>query len=198
MPDEVRGLGPLRNWILDHYQEEIVVMADDDIKRCISVTRESPYNITDPADIERIIVNAGLMARDLGATIFGFNSSWDVRKFRVDRPFYFDTWVGGIIGVVGRKRKFLQHHLFKVDIDYCLEGILNERVIWKDDRFGFVQIRDRNRGGNAQYRTASKVAREVEFLKRKWGSHLDWKETKSGVTPVLKVARRDQFLAGQG
>lgn len=179
--------------MLDNVKEEIVVMADDDLKRCIAVTRESPYTVTDPHDIEVIIKNAAVMARDAGCAVFGFNQSWDVRKYRVDQPFTFTGWVGGIIGVVGRKRRFLQHHLFKVDIDYCLEGMLNERIIWKEERFGFIQVRDRNRGGNAQFRTAAKVQREIEFLKRKWGQHIDFKDTKSGTTATIKAQRKDPY-----
>ena len=31
IPDEIMGLGPVRNWVLDNFKENIVIMIDDDI-----------------------------------------------------------------------------------------------------------------------------------------------------------------------
>ncbi len=198
VPDEVRGLGPLRNWILANFTEEIVVMLDDDLVRVACVTRESPYSIVDPDMVQQIVYGAAICAKDAGAACFGFNQSWDVRKYRPDQPFTLSGWFGGVFGVVGRKRQFLRHHLFKVDVDYCLEGLRHERFVWKDERFGFIQARDRNKGGNAKFRTAKKVADEIAFLKAKWGKHIKFKDTTAGTTVSIDVPRRDRFARVSG
>jgi hypothetical protein len=96
------------------------------------------------------------------------------------------------------KAPVLQRHLFKVDVDYCLEGLRHDRFVWKDERFGFIQARDRNKGGNAKFRTAKKVADEIAFLKAKWGKHIKFKDTTAGTTVSIDVPRRDRFARASG
>ena len=37
IPDDVRGISAVRNWIVRHFTEEAVVMIDDDIKACVAL-----------------------------------------------------------------------------------------------------------------------------------------------------------------
>src|SRR5690554_2298248 len=71
VPDEVKGLGPLRNWVLDHFPEEIIVMADDDITHVWVTCQKNGYKIDDPATVLQLIETAAVCARDLGTACFG-------------------------------------------------------------------------------------------------------------------------------
>ena len=33
IPDEIMGLGPVRNWVLDNFKENIVIMIDDEDRK---------------------------------------------------------------------------------------------------------------------------------------------------------------------
>ena len=57
VPDSIIGLGQLRNWILDTYKEEIVIMLDDDITSCRCISRESYYKVQNPDDVKTILLN---------------------------------------------------------------------------------------------------------------------------------------------
>ena len=83
--------------------------------------------------------------------------------------------------------------MFKVDIDFCLETLLNKRVLFKDERFVFVQRRDRNFGGNAMFRNTELVAKEKAKLKKKWGKYINFSSTKMGESCSLAVKRREQY-----
>ena len=194
VPDSIIGLGQLRNWILDTYKEEIVIMLDDDITSCRCISRESYYKVQNPDDVKTILLNAANCAKDLGTSVFGFDQNADVRKYKASSPFNFCAWVGGVIGVIGRKYRFLADHKFKVDIDFCLNVLMKERIIFKDNRFSFLQNRNFMKGGNSSFRRQADVDQEVYRLKNKWGSHYQFKKTKTGEDTKIRVQRRNPLM----
>ena len=151
IPDAVKGLGKVRNWVLDNFDDETIIMLDDDLVKCYCFTGKLTREIRDPEAVVEILANAAIMAKDLGTNCFGFNQT-DIRKYKGQDPFNLCTWVGGVIGVIGREQRF-RNDMFKVDVDFCLQTLMKRRVIWCDTRFGFSQKRDNNRGGNLALRS---------------------------------------------
>ena len=190
--DSIKGLGLLRNYIVQRYKENIVVMIDDDI---VNLTRIDGYTlkkITDPETIKQHILNTAQCALDLGTCVFGFGQTADVRKYNPTEPFSLNGWVGGVIGVIGKDHFFIDN-MFKVDIDFCLEALLDKRVIWKDNRLVFVQVRDRNTGGNSAFRTVERVEAEKKKLRDKWGKYIKFSKSKYGEQCTTAVRRREQY-----
>lgn len=190
--DNIKGLGLLRNHIVQRYKENIVIMIDDDI---INLTRIDEYTlkkITDPETIKQHLLNTAQCALDLGTSVFGFGKTADVRKYNPTEPFALCGWVGGVIGVIGKEHFFIDN-MFKVDIDFCLEILLDKRVIWKDNRLVFVQVRDRNTGGNSTFRTTELVNAEKKKLRNKWGKYIKFSKSNSGEQCSISVKRREQY-----
>lgn len=50
-PDDVCGLGMLRNWCLDNFSEETVVMVDDDIAHFYCLTGRITRDVKDPDEV---------------------------------------------------------------------------------------------------------------------------------------------------
>lgn len=170
VPDEVRGLGQLRNWILDNFDDETVVMIDDDISIVYGLSGEKAKMIEDPEELVQIIINDAVMAKDLGCKCFGFSQA-DIRKYKGCEPFSFSKWVGCVIGVIGRKYRF-RNDKFKVDIDFCLQNLLVDRILFVDNRYYFAQKRDTNKGGNSAFRTKEDYDRSKQSLIEKWKGYL--------------------------
>jgi hypothetical protein len=189
IPDEVIGLGSVRNWVLDYYQEEIVVMFDDDLKSCISVLNFSPVTIENREEIDAIIFNCALNATEAGATCFGFSQTCDVRKYSHSQPFLLNSWVGSVVGVIGRDIRFTEKNKLKVDIDFTLQHLKKNRIVWIDARFGFIPTRDTNVGGNSAFRSQDQLETEIQFLKDKWGKHLKVTNNKSKYRTTINVKR---------
>lgn len=189
VPDNIKGLGFLRNWILDNFPNDAIVMVDDDVKKLWINSRLKGEGITDPEIIKQVIYSTALCAKDLGTSCFGFNQKWDTRKYRPTEPFAHVGFAGGVIGIIGRRIRFIDH-LFKVDVDFCLETLKQDRVIWLDNRYSFVQTRNNNKGGNSLFRTREKVEQEVDNLRKKWGQYYTYEETKSGEKTTIKIARK--------
>lgn len=188
IPDDVCGLGCVRNWVLDHFPEETVIMVDDDIKCCYCLTHEFTRRVPNGDDVMQVLINTAVMAKDIGAKCFGFAQT-DIRKYKACDPFNLNTWVGCVIGVIGRKYRFREDK-FKVDIDYCLQNLLVERIIFQDSRYTFPQSRDNNKGGNSKFRTQEGFNQSIESLKDKWGDNIKVSNHKSQVRIALNVKRR--------
>lgn len=193
VPDEIIGLGPLRNWVLDNYKEHVIIMADDDISHVWVNSRKKGVKITDPETIFQLLVNTAQCAVDLRTSCFGFSQVWDVRKYNATEPFDLAGWVGGVIGVVGRDIRFVDH-MFKVDVDFCLRVLMKDRILWKDNRFSFVQKRDKNLGGNSLFRTSERVEKELTYLEHRWGKYFKRRLSKAGEITNIRVKRKNDLL----
>ena len=192
IPDEVKGLGEVRNWCLENFNEEILVMVDDDISRLYCLSEPLSKEIKDPEEVVQIIINAAVMAKDMNVHCFGFSQT-DIRKYNGTEPFKLSTWVGCVIGIVGRKYKFRKDK-FKVDIDFCLQNLLVDRIIFCDNRYLFSQKRDCNVGGNSIFRTDEEYKKSVESLSNKWGKYLKIKNNySSNIRINLNVQRRQSI-----
>lgn len=191
-PNDIIGLGMLRNWVLDNYKEETVVMVDDDLSYCYRLTGELTKQVNDPDEVVQIIINTAVMAKDIGTGVFGFSQT-DIRKYYGTEPFILNTWVGGVIGIIGRKLRFTDNKL-KVDIDFCLKNLLVNRIVFQDKRYNFSQLRDNNVGGNAQFRTKENFDQEVKKLTDKWGKCLKIRSHKSNLNINLNVPRKQNIM----
>lgn len=191
IPKEIKGLGQVRNWVLDNCQEEIVIMIDDDCKKFYCLTGEKTRSITDKEEVLQVLINTAIMAKDLGVHCFGYSQT-DIRKYNGTEPFRLCTWVGCIIGIIGRKYRF-RNDYFKVDVDYCLQNLMIDRIVWVDNRYYCYQNRDNNTGGNSQYRTAEEFEKSCVSLIEKWGECIKSKKKGSQIEIKLNVERRQKI-----
>lgn len=195
IPDSIKGLGAVRNWVLDYYKDEILVMFDDDIDCFFSLLNIKAFKITDVDMIDLIIDNCASNCLEAGASMFSFNQvQGDIRKYDHTQPFNLKTWTGTIVGVIGRKYKFTEINKTKVDADYSLQCLLKDRIVWVDNRFSFGCKRDNNVGGNSLYRNQDSVNKEIQFLKDKWGKHIKITERENKYSLKLNIDRTQKII----
>lgn len=191
IPDKCEGLGKVRNWVLDNFKENIIIMLDDDLLNLYCLTGELSRPIKDKDESVQILINIAVMANDLEVHCFGISQT-DIRKYCACDPFNFNGWVGGIIGVIGRKHRF-RDDKFKVDIDFCMKNLLADRIIFVDSRYYCVQCRDNNKGGNSIFRTDEKYNKSLESLVSKWSPWIKPIERKGQISLRTKVKRRQSY-----
>jgi hypothetical protein len=189
-PDDITGMGPIRQWVLDNVKDPIVFMADDDLQGMFALTGTSGYRaITDPGQILAIVENAARCAREAGACVFGFNQSSDPRNFRRNRPIVLTGWIGGAIGIIGRDLRYDTSLKLRADIDFCLQSLLKHRIIWQDARYTFEQEQFTGRGGTARNRSMERHEQEIAYLQRRWGTHMQVKRRKTTIQLTVNVPR---------
>ena len=109
-------------------------------------------------------------------------------------PFGVNHWVGGAVGVVrdakGGVPKWDELLKCKCDIDATLQELLDNRLVWNEARFCFVQERDKNLGGNSLFRSEERIAAEKRYLKSKWKAHIRIETYKSQDRTAMDAPRR--------
>jgi len=188
-PPEVVGIGPLRQWVLDHVDDPCVVMVDDDVTHVYSQVGFHKKRIEDAGTACALVERMAILAADAGARVFGFNQAARPLTYANFRPFSLATWVGGVIGIIGRELRFDTRLLLRADIDYCLQSLQRDRFVLVDGRFSFIHTRFAGGGGNARQRSAERHAQEIAYLRRKWGPYLDVVQAKGTTRLVVRVRR---------
>lgn len=192
IPDSMVGLGAVRNWVLDNFQEDIVIMIDDDVQHIYRLTGTNAKQVKDKDEVMQIVINTAVMAKDAGLHCFGYSQT-DIRKYNACEPFKLTGWVGCLIGVIGRKYRF-RDDKYKVDIDYCLKNMLVDRILWIDSRYYFAQNRDNNKGGNSMFRTQEEFEKSVDSLVEKWSPWLKKSNRHSSQINLQTNVKRKQVL----
>lgn len=193
IPDEVHGLGAVRNWILDYYGSDPVVMLDDDLRTMVSVGGLATKRYKNPDVVEHILADTYQCSIDAECNLWGYNQSPHPAKYRLNEPFRLNTWVGTIVGVNDRQHKWSEVNKVKVDIDVSLKYMLTDRIVWIDQRWGFDCTRDVNAGGNSLYRTQERVEKEMRFIKEKWGDHVRLSKHAAKYAVHTRVKRRQNL-----
>lgn len=191
-PDDIIGMGRLRNWVLDNFTERIVIMLDDDIARVYSLTGRKSRAIVDPIEIIQILINNAIMANDMGVGLFGFFQT-DIRKYKGTDPFSLIAWVGGVIGIIGREFRF-RDDKYKVDVDYSLQNLMVHRRLFCNNMYTFSQKRDNNVGGNSIFRNQAEYEESVKTLKEKWGRFINVTKRQTQITIKTNVKRKQAII----
>lgn len=192
IPGKVQGISAVRNWIVRQFDEDAIVMIDDDIKACVSLVSLRCRKLL-PDEIVSMISNTAHCAHGAGARIFGWHQRSDPKLLNRCDPFGLHHWVGGVLGVIktgGMAPGWDELLRCKCDIDACLSEFLERRIVWQDARFCFVQERDKNLGGNSVFRSEDRIATERRYLKSKWKGHIRFEEYKSQERVAIDVTRR--------
>ena len=198
-PNDLIGIGNVRNWCLMHFKDKkVIIMIDDDINEVCRIDSVHKVVYDDPADIYALIYQTAQCAYDAGAPVFSWNQQLgDVRKYQPSEPFALNKWCGTIIGVIdleGKGHRMFCNNKFKTDIDHCLEALLNERITWVDNRISFICGRDKNRGGTQKFKTQDAVNKEIKWIEDKWGNIVKFKPNKGNYSVSINVKRHQSYL----
>ena len=193
LPDAVSGVSAVRNWILRHFKEDALVMLDDDITACVCMVSLRCRKLSADETLA-MLENSAYCARGAGARLFGWHQRSDPRLLQRNDPFGVHHWVGGAVGVVrdanGGVPKWDELLKCKCDIDATLQELMDNRLVFNEARFCFVQERDKNLGGNSLFRSAERIAAEKRYLKRKWKAHIRFESYQSQDKTAMDVQRR--------
>ena len=193
-PERIRGITPTRNWILNNFNEETIVMIDDDFKGVRCLVGRSTRRYTKREDIQQIIENSMSIAEDLDISLFYWNREPNPMSFLATNPFRF---VGGFassaFGVRGRKLNFDER--LKVrgeDVDLTLQALLKDRIIFSDTRFYFdFGAIWGGEGGLQTTRTSLNEDADIGVMYGKWGRNnvdmqTEGRKKKQGVRILYK------------
>ncbi len=189
-PDDILGIGPLRQWILDHVDDPVVYQIDDDLKKLYDQTGFHKRRITDPREAQAIVERLAIVAQEAGARVFGFQICARPVAYKPFDPFHLNAWVGGSIGIIGRELRYDTSLLLRADIDFCLKSLMLDRIVMVDGRYDFAYDLFAGAGGGSKLRSQERHQKEINYLLKRWGQYLHTRESKSQIHFGIRVPRR--------
>jgi hypothetical protein len=169
------GLPTIHNWLIEEIKAPILIRIDDDLRWIISNTG-SRRHITDAQEILAVIENAARACFDLGLGVFCFSRAANTTIVRPEEKPIVPTQVAasafGIMNAA-RYRKFDPKLHGRADVDFSLQTLLDDRVLYADIRFYFdFGPIGYGSGGSAGMISRKDYQTVSRLLALKWGSSL--------------------------
>ena len=196
------GAPAARNWIIKNVKAECLVQCDDDLKGVRSNIGSKRW-ITDPEEIAAILHNSMVACSDLGLTTFCYSRTANTTVIRPEeRPIVPTQQVYGCWGVMNGARKRLYDETLKsrADLDWTLQTLLHDRIVYADVRFYFdFGSSFSGSGGNSGLVSAADFKASTEIVAKRWGTSISFRRPgymKGGDTVAGKPdVRRQSSLA---
>jgi len=174
IPDELqgKGMGIIRNYILDHSDEEVLMM-DDDVSY-VGLYDKGILIKLNEQEVYDFIESGFRMCRELGTTLWGVNLQSDKKFYREYSPFSLTSVVlGPFFGVINdHDLRFDEDLGLKEDYDFSIQVANKYRKILRFNKYHYSCGHIKLKGGCASYRTMQKEHDQAIAFQKKWGSSI--------------------------
>lgn len=189
VPDAARGnIARVRNWILDHADDDEIVMLDDDLKEVGYFGKPAKHNAMSAGEILRLLRRGFVLARDWGATLWGVNLQNDPKFYRTWTPFSTLLPVLGTFSChVAPTLRYDETLSLNEDYDFFLKTIRERRVVVRMNKYYYLADHVNKRGGCSTYRTVEREREQAEIMRRRWGSDVVRYDFSKSFNPVIHV-----------
>lgn len=198
IPDKIEGIGMsiVRNYLLDNIDDDEILMLDDDINYFGYYEKNQLVKMGSDECLD-FFVNAFRMTKELGTVLWGLNLQSDKKFYREYSPFSFSSVVlGPCFGLIKDKDIRYDNNIgLKEDYDYCLQVLRKYRKILRFNKFHYSCGHIKVKGGIADFRSSTREIKQINLLRKKWGSKIVKVERKTqggnvSINPVVIVPIR--------
>lgn len=195
-----KNISVIRNHILKAEFEsgaDVVCMLDDDVKGIYRYDKAKHNNygyvknkVTDFLDF---IERHSIMAKEMGAYLWGVNLNQDARSYNHYRPFNTNNIILGPFSchLKGGDIFYDENIPLKEDYDLALQHLNKHRKILRLNMYHYVCKQSENKGGCAVYRNYHTEKMNFDLLRKKWGSDIIREDKGSkkefDYNPIIKV-----------
>lgn len=167
------GIGPIRNAVLDVFDEDCIVMIDDDLMGVVPLLAKRQRRVTDPRIIRQVIESGHHAAADLNLGVFCWSrDSNPIGRDNVGNPVRLLAPIANSFGIRGpaRRRRFDAGLRIGEDFDFTMQTLLHDRVVLCDCRWYFDHgpVYSGTGGTSGTYRDED-VAAVAGRLRERWG-----------------------------
>jgi len=164
------------NHILDREfaaRADVVLLLDDDIQR-IERWRTRKRIRVETEDFLGFVEKYSIMARDLGAYLWGLNVNNDKACYREYTPFSTTAYIGGPFQAVirGCELRYDERLSLKDDYDFTLQHLNKYRCTFRVNSAYYLARQSEQPGGCSTYRSMEREREQTRALQAKWGSSI--------------------------
>lgn len=170
LPKGIQGNNArVRNYILDNYNDNPLVMMDDDTMS-IGIYDEGKRIKLNEQDLFDKITNHIQLMKDLGAYLGGVNLILEPRAYRINCPYSFFTPILGPFNIhIKSAVRYSEELNLKADYDYFLEQIKTNKLTLRDNRMNYDHKKLTYKGGCAMLRNEAEERKQFDLFQKKWG-----------------------------
>lgn len=170
VPNDVRGITPTRNWILDNFDDDWMIQVDDDARSFHKYENGDLIKFVDSKRVDRFFDNMFVMSEGMGFKVWGLAMASDYKFYRTFAPFSTQGIVAAnIIGILKNPLRFDERLRVKEDYDYSMQHIYKYGGVLRTHKYGIDVIHLTNEGGCVGYRTKEVEMDAYKTLLGKWG-----------------------------
>ena len=165
----------IKNYILDKSFEDgadVVFLMDDDMRGIYRWVRCERRLIT-AEELGVFVAKYSVVAKDIGARLWGFNINTDKRLYRELVPF---STVAAVLAACVHLReseiRYDERLPLKEDYDLYLQHLNKYRVVLRLDFAYYDMKQSEQEGGCAMYRNLEREKKQFMLLRKKWGSRI--------------------------
>jgi hypothetical protein len=184
-PDNIVGLIPKRNWMLDHFGD--MFMMDDDLmyfnKLYIELGEVSRIKNKELVNLK--IQQLYELAKLTGINLFGFTKNPRPEQLNVFKPYSLSHSITGCAYGVIKSENIKWDESFKLKEDYLISCYVKytERKILIDRKYNFAQKDTfKSSGGLAHIRNNDEELRNILRLKKYFGNVISLKKTRKSAS----------------
>lgn len=189
-PDDVVGLIPKRNWMVEHFGD--LFMIDDDVTHFHKLyvgLDESAECIKDAKVVTASIDKLYRMAKLMGVNLFGFTKSTRPIMYNPFKPYSLSNMITGCAYGVIKSPNIHWNEELKLKEDFWISCWVKymERMVLVDNRFNFVQ-KDTfyNPGGLSAIRNDKTEMQNMLKIKKYFGDCIRLKRDNAQVSSAKK------------
>ena len=201
-PNEAEGnIARKRNWILDQYRDEDVLLIDDDIEHIARwVKDEDDYRPKrlNPEEIDDLINEGFHLCKEFGARLWGIQMLTDRFSYSEAIPFGLKSFISGAFsGFIKPELRYDESIPLKEDYDMQIQQCNKYRKLLRLNMFNMKKNDHLNKGGCAVYRTTLREQEQFDLFRLKWGSKIvqtdkggkknKAKKKQFDINPVIKI-----------
>jgi hypothetical protein len=195
VPKELDGSpSKARNYVLNHFKNQNVVIFDDDIKG-IGYHENRRKKYVGQSYLKQFIDDMFLMCEDLGTIQWGVNVAEDEKFYHEYTPFSLKSVVLGPFTAIRNIDPLIRYDedlFLKEDFDLFLQIMNKYRKVLRNNKWFYTVRHIDMAGGITSIRTSDREKEHAKQFQKKWGSkivNINRKTQHGGETinPILKV-----------
>lgn len=175
-PQGVQGnLCRVRNYILDQEQDknDAILLIDDDMSGIYYWEKKEAVKLR-TEEIIPFLQKYSLIAKEIGAKLWGININRDKQVYREYTPFSMKSYIGGPFQcfLKGNELRYDERLPLKEDYDMTIQQCNRYRKVFRVNKYFYAVKQAEQEGGCATYRSIARERKQFELLQKKWGKHI--------------------------
>jgi DUF971 family protein len=165
----------IRNHILDCEMKDgrAVLIIDDDLAGLYRWRRLQRVKMETEEEVYAFVEKYTALCREWGCPAWGVNVNPDGQVYREMTPFSLTSFIGSpFIVHVAHRLRYDERLSLKEDYDFTLQLLNAHRKVMRVNGAYYSTLQMAQPGGCATYRNMDEEKRQLELLRKKWGSHI--------------------------